>query len=305
MPKGKIAVGAKWMFQVKSSLSGDGGIRKFTARLCAQGFRQRPGIDFDDTFAPTARATAFHIILALAPQHGLHLRQSTFDNQTGLLTLVSHIEFGTSERLCTAPGRAPSDGTRRSAKSCCRFESIIADPCVFRYDRDGKFMIMSVHTDDGLLAYNDVPFAESVLEKLSTMAEITDQGEPSTLLGMRIRREPGTGAITLDQAEYIEKVLSDFNKTQCHPVNTPHQPGVHLSASMSPRTALERDEMANKPYLKVIGCLTWLAHRCRPDIAYITNVLAQFSSNPGIQHWRAGQVRAQVPRRHEDARHSL
>ncbi|CEO95378.1 hypothetical protein PBRA_009644 [Plasmodiophora brassicae] len=58
---------------------------------------------------------------------------------------------------------------------------------------------------------------------------------------------------------------------------------------MSPQSDLDRDEMATKPYLKLIGCLTWLAHRCRPDIAYITNVLAQFSSNPGIQHWRAGQ----------------
>lgn len=62
---------------------------------------------------------------------------------------------------------------------------------------------MFVHTDDGLLAYNDVAFADySVLEKLASMAEITDQGEPSTLLSMRIRREPDTGTILFDQAEY-------------------------------------------------------------------------------------------------------
>ncbi|XXQ31913.1 Integrase catalytic domain-containing protein [Plasmodiophora brassicae] len=306
LPKSKIAVGAKWVFRVKSSLSGNGGIRKFTARLCAQGFRQRPGIDFDDTFAPTARATAFLVILALAAQHGLHLRQvdwvAAYLNADMLHDVYIRQPDGFTDHHVPYRVRQLQKalyGTKQGAERWYKtlremllslgFESIIADPCVFRYDRDGKFMIMSVHTDDGLLAYNDVPFAESVLEKLSTMAEITDQGEPSTLLGMRIRREPGTGAITLDQAEYIEKVLSDFNMSHCHPVDTPHQPGVHLSTTMSPQSDLDRDEMATKPYLKLIGCLTWLAHRCRPDIAYITNVLAQFSSNPGIQHWRAGQ----------------
>ncbi|CEO95070.1 hypothetical protein PBRA_009602 [Plasmodiophora brassicae] len=290
----------------KSSLSDDDGIRKFSARLCAQGFRQRRGIDFDDNFAPTARATAFFVILALAAQYNLHLRQvdwvAAYLNADMLHDVYIRQPDGFTDHHVPYRVRQLKKalyGTKQGAERWYKtlrdmlfslgFETIITDPCVFGYNRDGKFMVMSVHTDDGLLAYNDVVFAESLLVQLSAMAEITDQGEPSTLLGMRIRRDPDTGAITLDQAEYIEKVLDDFNMSNCHPVDTPHQPGVHLTKSMSPQSDIERDEMANKPYLKLIGCLTWLAHRCRPDIAYITNVLAQFSSNPGISHWRAGQ----------------
>lgn len=61
------------------------------------------------------------------------------------------------------------------------------------------------------MAYNNVAFVELALAKLAKMAEITDQHEPSTLLGVRIRRDPDTGAARLAQAEYIANVLDGFN----------------------------------------------------------------------------------------------
>jgi hypothetical protein len=43
--------------------------------------------------------------------------------------------------------------------------------------------------------------------------------------------------------------------------------------------------MRKYPYRELVGALTWIAVVSRPDIAFATVHLAQFSSNPGLKHW--------------------
>ena len=45
-------IGVKWVFKTKYLT--DGSLDKHKACLVAKGYAQRRGIDFDDTFAPTA-----------------------------------------------------------------------------------------------------------------------------------------------------------------------------------------------------------------------------------------------------------
>ncbi|KAL5549013.1 hypothetical protein UlMin_004244 [Ulmus minor] len=39
------------------------------------------------------------------------------------------------------------------------------------------------------------------------------------------------------------------------------------------------------PYLSAIGALMYLANCTRPDIAFVVNLLARFSSSPTRRHW--------------------
>ena len=43
----------------------DGTIDKFKARLAIQGFRQKEGIDYFDTYAPVARISTIRLLIAL------------------------------------------------------------------------------------------------------------------------------------------------------------------------------------------------------------------------------------------------
>ena len=52
LPTGKKAIGSHWVFKVKHLP--DGAIERFKAHVVTQGFSQCPGVDFDETFAPTA-----------------------------------------------------------------------------------------------------------------------------------------------------------------------------------------------------------------------------------------------------------
>ena len=48
---------------------------KYKARLVARGVTQREGIHYEETFAPTARMSTIHILLAIAAQYGWKVHQ--------------------------------------------------------------------------------------------------------------------------------------------------------------------------------------------------------------------------------------
>lgn len=63
LPPGCKAIGSLWVCKVKRKA--DGSVERYKAQLVAKGFSQRPGVDFDKTFAPTAKWAALHAVLAI------------------------------------------------------------------------------------------------------------------------------------------------------------------------------------------------------------------------------------------------
>jgi len=64
LPKNRKAVKSKWVFKTKYLQ--DNSIDKYKARLCAKGYTQKEGMDFEEIFAPVVSIISLRIILSLA-----------------------------------------------------------------------------------------------------------------------------------------------------------------------------------------------------------------------------------------------
>ena len=56
-------VGCKWIYKIKTR--SDGSIERYKARLFAKGITQEYRIDYEETFAPVARISSVHALLAI------------------------------------------------------------------------------------------------------------------------------------------------------------------------------------------------------------------------------------------------
>nr|GEZ71952.1 hypothetical protein [Tanacetum cinerariifolium] len=73
LPKGKRAIGSKWVFRNKKYERGI--VIRNKARLVARGHTQEEGIDYDEVFAPVARIEAIRLFLAYASFMGFMVYQ--------------------------------------------------------------------------------------------------------------------------------------------------------------------------------------------------------------------------------------
>jgi histone deacetylase 1/2 len=71
--KGKNLIDCKWVYRIKRKA--DGTIDRYKARLVAKGFKQRYGIDYEETFSPVVKSATIRLALAISVSRGWSLRQ--------------------------------------------------------------------------------------------------------------------------------------------------------------------------------------------------------------------------------------
>ena len=186
-------------------------------------------------------------------------------------------------------------GLKQGAKnwydSLCRtelgFRQTEADHGVFYKETGNKIIILAVHVDDCMVTGSSEVFINQFKMEMNKKYKITDLGPAHWLLGIKITRDCSEKTISLSQNAYIKSIITRFNFDNLKPLLIPIDPLVPLLKSQSPEKIEDIMRMKNLPYCEAIGSLMYAAMGTRPDIAFATSMVAQFSENPGWIHWEA------------------
>lgn len=71
--QGKNLIDCKWVYKINKK--SDRTINRYKARLVAKGFKQRYGIDYEDTFSPVVKIATIRLVLSVVVSKGWCLRQ--------------------------------------------------------------------------------------------------------------------------------------------------------------------------------------------------------------------------------------
>ena len=99
--------------------------------------------------------------------------------------------------------------------------------------------------------------------------------------------------MSIDQEQYVKNITSGFEKAFKHPFKLKDSvlPTSFIPSKKDcPTTELQMKvvklRFGNLNYKSVIGALLYISCCTRPEISYAVNILAKFSNNQGIIHYR-------------------
>jgi hypothetical protein len=227
----------------KKKLGADNQVTKFKARICAQGFRQTYGLNFELKYAPTGKPSSLRFLLSIAMEHQLLIHQ--LDVKSAFLTCDLDEEV-----LMTPPAGYLVDkqvvlrlnkakyGLKQALLAWYRrlstflnsvgFSTSVADPCVFWRQQPSPLWIFA-HVDDLIIIGTDPLLFQTQMEK---EFQIKYMGDASFLLGMKLDRLDSS--LALHQSQYIQRKLVEFNVVDLPPSSCPLDPRSHLRKASVP-----------------------------------------------------------------------
>ena len=285
-------IDAKWVYTWKTDEHG--WVVKAKSRLVARGFKQREGIDFDETFAPTVSGSSVRLLSAIACECDLYMChidveqafvQSELEEEVFLRLPKGCGDFsGKIVRLNKSLyGLKQASRTWHAHLTSCLknlgFEQCLADVCVFRLTEEEQIVLTAVVHVDDIFVVGRKDRCERLCADLGRMVPVKNLGELKWYGGCHYLRDRDRGTLTISQQSFAEELVKKFGVTSVQ--------SVPIKASVRLEDFDEEEETDNWPFRELVGGLMWLAISTRPDIANAVRSVARYSSTPKAIHWKA------------------
>ena len=141
------------------------------------------------------------------------------------------------------------------------------------------FFVVSLYVDDLLVIGSNIELIQQFKEDMIRVFEMTDHGEMSYFLGIKIKQRQNE--IFICQKKYAEEILKKFHMGNCKSMSTP----------MCQKEKLCKDDGTTKvdefEYRSLVGFLMYLT--TRPDIMYAISVLSRFMNYANESHLRVAK----------------
>ncbi len=299
VPKDKVILPAVWQMRRKRDIK-TRQIKKYKARLNIDGSRMKPGVHYDQTYAPVASWNSIRLLLILVAMMGWHTQQIDYvlafpqapvekeiymkipkgfevtgENAKDYVLKLKRNVYGQKQA-----GRVWNKYLKKKLIEEVGFTKSKHDECVF-YKNNTVYIL---YTDNSILAGPDKHEIDQIITDIQAAGlDITKEGDIKDFLGVNINKRKD-GSIELTQPHLINQILDDLKvsgksfKTKETPAKTSQ--------------ILHRDEKG-KPfdnsfhYCSVIGKLNYLEKGTRSNISYITHQCACFTEKPKDSHARA------------------
>jgi hypothetical protein len=307
-PPDKVLKG-RWVFKIKRNP--DHSIDRYKARYVAKGFLQEFGVNYHDTWAPTAHLATVRLLFARAAIEDLEIRhldiKCAFLNgdldECVYLEQPPHVSDGTNRvwKLQKAIYGLKQAGRQWHQKLSAQLEAnnytrSQHDPALFLHNDHSRHALLMWVDDLFILGTKDSNTIST--KKILTEFEGRDLGEAKHLLGMEIFRDWGSKTIQLSQRHMIEEKLEHFGLTQTATTITPLLPNQAVQPDphnvrgkrfdedkqhnhhQQQQDAQPLDKQRHDRYMSLVGSLQYIAIVTRPDIAFAASTLARYMSNP-------------------------
>lgn len=294
LPKDKNTVGGRWVYALKENA--DTG-KIFKARYVAKGYKQTEGIDYHETFAPTANLTSVRALMQIAVQNDFSVHQ--MDVKTAYLHAPIDEEIYLDqpegfEELSKTGGklvcklRKSLYGLKQSGRNWYKllndhleqnnFERNQVDHCVYRKQIESDTIIVIIWVDDLIIAASSVDQLNKFKETMKSQFNMKDLGQISNFLGIQFEQKEGE--IKMSQEKYIAKMLERFGMSDCKPRATPNE----LKMECNKNVEENNTELENpKDYREIVGSLIYAMTCTRPDISWVVSKLSQSLAKPTVQ----------------------
>jgi hypothetical protein len=268
-----------------------GSVDCYKVHLVAKGFKQRLGIDYDDTFNPVFMPATIHLILSLTTSQDWDLRLVDVKNAFFHDILEEHVYmkkppgFSCSEfpsydykldKALYSLKQAPRAWYSRVSEKLhsLDFSPSKADVSLFHYNKGPIKMFLLLYIDDIKIASSLSNATTALLRTLQADFALTDFGSLHYFLGIEVSWSPD--GLYLSQQKYTIDLLRRAGMTACKPAPT-------LLSSSFNILAHDGDPLGPDDATKyhiIVGALQYLT-LTHVDISFMVNKVNT------VIHWRS------------------